>query len=121
MPIVVAITLFELFSFRKWWTIRWVNEWVENGQFARFLRFNERIQLTIFETCFNKGLTEVVAIFEKVEDATLHVNHNSDDAANIEVAKWWLDVLFNWIVVSPVSASVYVTRCQVHAPEVACP
>ena len=110
MPIVVAITLFELFSFWKWWTVRWVNEWMENRQFTRFLRFNERIQLTIFETGFDKGLTEVIAIFEKVEDATLHVNHNTDDAANFEVAKWWLDILFNWIIVSPVSACVDVTR-----------
>lgn len=121
MPIVVTFTLFELFSFGNWWTIRWVNEWMENGQFARFLRFNERIQITIFEACFDKGLTKVIAIFEKVEDTTLHVNHNADDAANIEIAKWWLVILFNWIIISPVSACVNVTCCQVDAPEVTCP
>ena len=94
---------------------------MEEGQLAFFLGFDERIQIAIFEPRLNKCLSKIVAILEEVEDAALHINHDSNDAADFKIAKVRLRLLLNRIVVIPLAARVDVTRGKVHAPEVTRP
>ena len=82
------------------------------------MSFDEGVQFTVLETCLDKCLSEVVAVFEKVQDSSLHINHDPDYATHIEISKRRARLLLNWVVVIPLPARIDVASRQIHAPQV---
>lgn len=118
MPAIVRLGLVELLSFRQWWSICWIYKWMENGDLAFFLGFDEWVEVAVLEPRLNKCLAKIVAVFEEVEDTTLHVNHDANNTPDIKISKWRFWLFFDRIIVAPFLASIDITGGQVHAPKI---
>ena len=99
-------------------SVGWVNERMEQGNFTDAVSLNEWKVIAFFDNRVNKCLTEVITVFEKVDDTSVSVYEHTNSSSFAKVSILWLFVRFNGIVVLPSSPSKFVTSWQIDSPRV---
>ena len=117
-----------LFGFQHGVLPLWINWRVENGHFANLLNLYKWAKVTCFQLWLAKGLSEIFAIFEKVYEATVHVEEDSDYCADFDtiVSEFTQTFMFclqlflaiNIVIFSPSSIGKNVTGFQIHTPNI---
>ena len=98
----------EIFE-RNWWSIGWVNKWMENGNFTNTIGLNERIIISFLDHWVNESLAKIISVLEEVDDSSISINEHTHSSSFAEVAVLWLLIWLNRVVVLPSSSSELVT------------
>lgn len=114
-----------------------VHTFVKYGQLANVLDLYEWEERALLQLRLTECLSEISAIFEKVDDAAIHVDEHADDSADLEFpleqellllifGELLAFVLVGWqvleiVVFFPPLVGEDVASAQVHAPDLLLP
>ena len=96
-------------------SVLWVYASVEHWNFTLTVGLNERIQVACFQLRLNKRLPEVMTVFVKRQDASIHVYTDANHTAFDKVPKL-RNVLVEVIVALPSLVAKLVSSIAVHGP-----